>query len=188
MTQKLISPETGQRRKLKKVELMWISGNNTTSLAERLTKPRCKMWDVQWVIFASGYIPKEEWEELAQMFYAYFYADSKRDVMRAYQATLAMNISENATKYLQLFRKNKDNVIVPAQLRMAEMSTKKLSKTRKEEKASAKSQKMTTTERLLTLMSRSMGVGRPLAPSVWPRLVTTTYNTETTWHRVMCDC
>ena len=113
-------------------------------------------------------------------FYAHYYTDSKRDVMRAYQSTLAMNISENATKYLQLFGKNKDNEIVPAQLQMAEMSTKKLSKKRKEEKASgmdkrmmARSQRMTTTERLLTLMSRSMGVGRPLTPSVWPRLVTT---------------
>ena len=55
--------------------------------------------------------------------------------MCAYQATLAMNISENATMYLQLFRKNKDNVVVPAQLRMAEVATKKLSKKRKEEKA-----------------------------------------------------
>ena len=93
------------------------------------------MWDVQWVIFASGYIPKEEWEELAQTFYAYLYADSKRDVMRAYQSTLAMNISENATMYLQLFQKNKDNEIVPAQLQLAEMSTKKLSKKHKEEKS-----------------------------------------------------
>jgi hypothetical protein len=37
--------------------------------------------------------------------------------------------------YLQLFQKNKDNVIVPAQLRMAEMSTKKLSEKPKEEKS-----------------------------------------------------
>ena len=42
-----------------------------------------------------------------------------------------MNISGNATKYLQLFGKNRDNAIVPAQLRMAEMSTKKLKKLRK---------------------------------------------------------
>ena len=35
--------------------------------------------------------------------------------MRAYQSTLAMNISENATKYLQLFGKDKDNAIEPAQ-------------------------------------------------------------------------
>ncbi len=69
---------------------------------------------------------------MAQTFYACFYADSKRDDMRAYQTTLAMNISENATMYFQLFQKNKDNVIVSAQLRMAEMSTKKLSKKRKE--------------------------------------------------------
>ncbi len=55
--------------------------------------------------------------------------------MRAYQTTLVMNISENATMYLQLFQKNKDNEIVPAQLRMTEMSTKKLSKKRKEEKS-----------------------------------------------------
>ncbi len=116
----------GTDKKIKKVDLMWISGNNTTSLARRLTKPRCKMWGVQWVIFDSGYIPKEEWEELAQTFYTYYYADSKRDVMRAYQATLAMNISENATNYSQLFGKNKDNEIVPAQPRMTEMSTKKL--------------------------------------------------------------
>jgi hypothetical protein len=100
-----------------------------------MTKPSSKLWNVQWIIFASGYIPKEEWEELAQTFYAYLYADSERNVMRAYQSTLAMNISENATMYLQLFQKNKDNVIVPAQLRMAEMSTKKLSKKPKEEKS-----------------------------------------------------
>jgi hypothetical protein len=125
----------GTDRKLKRIELLWISGNNTTSLAKRLTKSRSKMWDVERVIFSSGYIPKEEWEKLAQTFYAHFYADSKRDVMRAYQATLAMNISENATRYLQLFQKNKDNVIVPEQLRMAEMSIKKLSKKRKEEKS-----------------------------------------------------
>jgi hypothetical protein len=125
----------GTDRKLKRIELLWISGNNTTSLAKSLTKSRSKLWDVEWVIFSSGYIPKVEWEELAQTFYACLYADSKRDVMRAYQTTLAMNISENATMYLQLFQKNKDNVIVPAQLRMAEMSTKKLSKKPKEEKS-----------------------------------------------------
>ena len=94
------------------------------------------------VIFAGGYIPKEEWEQLAQTFYAYYYEDSKRDVMRAYQSTLATNISENATKYLQLFEKNRDNAIVPAQLRMAEMSTKKLKRTRKEEKTSGMNDKM----------------------------------------------
>jgi hypothetical protein len=90
----------GTDRKLKRIDLLWISGNNTTSLAKRLTKSRSRLWDVQWVIFASGYIPKEEWEELTQTFYAYLYADSKRNVMRAYQSTLAMNISENATMYL----------------------------------------------------------------------------------------
>ncbi len=37
--------------------------------------------------------------------------------------------------YLQLFQKNKENEIVPAQLRLAEMSTKKLSKKHKEEKS-----------------------------------------------------
>ena len=121
---------------MKKIEVMWISGNNTTSLARRLTKPQCKMWNVQWAIFASGYIPKEEWEQLAQTFYAHYYGNSKRDVMGAYQSTLAENISENATNYLQLFGKGRDNAIVPAQLRMAEMSTKKLTKTRKEEKTS----------------------------------------------------
>jgi len=41
----------------------------------------------------------------------------------------------NATMYLQLFQKNKENEIVPAQLRLAEMSTKKLSKKHKEEKS-----------------------------------------------------
>ena len=53
-----------------------------------------------------------------------------------------MNISENVTKYLQLFGEKKDNVIVPAQLRMAEMSTKKLTKTRKEEKTSGMDNRM----------------------------------------------
>jgi hypothetical protein len=192
----------GTDRKLKRIDLLWISGNNTTSLAKRLTKSRSKLWDVQSVIFDSGYIPKEEWEELAQTFYAYLYADSKRNVMRAYQSTLARNISENATMYLQLFQKNKDNEIVhPAQLRLAEMSTKKLSKKHKEENSleldnrmmsvhaklpelndsagqsnpernsknhslMERSQKMTATERLLALMSRFMGVGRPLTPMI----------------------
>ena len=51
------------------------------------------------------------------MFYNYFHADSKRDVMRAYQDTLVKNISENPTKYLHLCRQNKDNEIVPLQVR-----------------------------------------------------------------------
>ena len=50
----------GTDKKLKKIEVMWISGNSTTSLARRLTRPQCKKWNVQWVIFASGYIAKEE--------------------------------------------------------------------------------------------------------------------------------
>ena len=152
---------------------MWISGNNTTSLARRRTKPQCKMWNVQLVIFAGGYIPKEEWEQLAQTFYAYYYEDSKRDVMKAYQSTLATNISENATKYLQLFGKNKDNAIVPAQLRMAEMSTKKLKRSSEMHSLMARSKRMTLPERLLTFMNRSMGMVRLPTPSVWPRLVTT---------------
>ena len=89
----------GSDRKLKQIELLWISANNTTSLAKRLTIPHSRIGDVKWVIFASGYIPKEEWEKLEMTFYAYFYADSKRNVMRAYQVTLAMNISENDTMY-----------------------------------------------------------------------------------------
>jgi hypothetical protein len=100
------------------------------------------MWNVQWIIFAGGYIPKEEWEQLAQTFYDYYYEDAKRDVMRVYQSTLPTNISEDATKYLQLFEKNRDNVIVPAQLRMSEMSTKKLKRTRKEEKTSGMNDRM----------------------------------------------
>jgi hypothetical protein len=86
--------------------------------------------------------PKEEWRQLAQAFYAHYYADSKRDVMKAYQSTLAMNISDNATRFLQLFEKNKDNEIVPVQLRMAELSTKKLSKKCKEVKVSGMDNRM----------------------------------------------
>jgi hypothetical protein len=72
---------------------------------------------------------------LAQTFYTYLYSDSKRNVMCAYQSTLPMNISENATMYLKFFQKNKDNEIVPVHLRLVEMSTKKLSKKNKEEKS-----------------------------------------------------
>jgi hypothetical protein len=53
----------GPDRKLKKIEMLWISGNNCTSLAKRLVRPQAKMWNVKWVIFANGYIPKEEWEQ-----------------------------------------------------------------------------------------------------------------------------
>ena len=131
----MCSPEAN--KKPKKIELMWISANNCTSLARRLTKPQSKMWNVNWVIFASGYIPTEEWESLAQTFYAYYYSDEKRDVRKAYQSTLALKISENVMKHLQLFGKNMDNEIVPARLRLAEMTTKKLAKTQKEEITSA---------------------------------------------------
>ena len=79
---------------------------------------------------------------MAQAFYAHYYEDSKGDVMKAYQSTLVMNISENATKCLQIFGKNKDNEIIPAKLRMAAMTTKKLTKTRKEEKTSGMDNRM----------------------------------------------
>ena len=62
--------------------------------------------------------------------------------MRTYQSTLVMNISENTTKYLQLFEKKRDNPIVPGHLRMVEMSTKKLKRTRKEEKTSGMNDRM----------------------------------------------
>ena len=75
----------GTDRKLKKVELMWMSGNNTTSLAE----------------------------------------------------------------------KNKDIVIVPAQLRMAQMSTKKLSEKRKEEKLSEMDNRMMSVHAKLPELSDS---------------------------------
>jgi hypothetical protein len=78
-----------------------------------------------------------DWEYLAQTFYAYYYNDAKRDVMKAYQSTLALQISENVTKHLQLRGKNVDSEIVPARLRLTEMTTKKLEKTQKEEITSA---------------------------------------------------
>ena len=81
----ICSPGADRKLKynIKKIEVMWISGNNTTSLARRLTQPqsKIKMWNVQWVIFASGYIAKEEWEQLLQTFYAHYYEDSKEHVM-----------------------------------------------------------------------------------------------------------
>ena len=123
----------GTDKKLKKIEIMWVSGNNWPSLAKRLTQPQSKMWNVQWVIFASGYIPKEGWEQLAQIFYSHYYSDPNRDVVQAYKSTRSQGISNNATNYSQLFSKNMDNDIVPARLRLAETTTKKLAKTQKEE-------------------------------------------------------
>jgi hypothetical protein len=62
------------------------------------------MWSVKWGIFSSGYIPKNAWKLLAQ---TYFYSDSKKDVMKAYQYALLLEISESAAQYydLQLFGK-----------------------------------------------------------------------------------
>jgi hypothetical protein len=49
------------------------------------------MWSVKWGIFSSGYIPKNASELLA---HTYFYSDPKKDVMKAYQYTLSLEISE----------------------------------------------------------------------------------------------
>jgi hypothetical protein len=102
----------GTDKKRKKIDVIWVSGNNCTSLARRLIKPQTKMWNFQWVIFTSGYIPTEEWEQLTQIFYSHYYGDSKRNVVQAYKSTLSHGISDNATNNLQLFGKNMDNEII----------------------------------------------------------------------------
>jgi hypothetical protein len=138
----------GTDKKRKKIDVIWISGKNCTSLARRLIKPRTKMWNFQWVIFSSGYIPTEEWEQLTQIFYSHYYGDSKRDVVQAYKSTLSHGISDNATNNLQLFGKNMDNEIIPPRLRLAEKLTDSKSKKRKEKSSE-------TNDRLMSVQKKA---------------------------------
>jgi hypothetical protein len=113
--------------------MLWISVNNCTSLAKRLVRPQTKMWNVKWVIFANGYISKEEWQQSTQTFYTHYYSDPKRDVVQAYKYTLSQGISDNVKNNLQLLGKNMSNEIIPARVRLVKMLKENPSKKRKED-------------------------------------------------------